>query len=770
MLGGTNDLLNATYIENMDDEKIIEYNNFFDLINYEEEKKELYIPKYCSDSNNHLSNLAYMGLSKRLDGKITNVYKTRLDYELSVIKEMGFIDYFLIVYDYVLYAKKNNIMVGPGRGSAAGSLVCYSIGITDIDPIKYDLLFERFLNIDRITMPDIDIDFDSLKREDIITYVRNKYGNHKVAVGSTYNTLKTRLVLNEVSKLLNIDSYLMNKFLKNIDRNKSLEDNKTNETIKKYLSTYKELNNLYDISLKLENLKKNVSTHAAGVVICSKDIDEIIPVFINDDIYKTGVPMEFLEDLGILKMDFLGVKNLTTISNIINEVNVNLNDIDYNDKKVIELFSNANTDGIFQYETYAMKNLLKKLKPTNFDEVIAAMALVRPGPNEFLDDYIYNKNNKDKITYLKNLEPILKDTYGIILYQEQIIKILNVVGNFTNSEADNIRRAISKKKLDIVNSSKELFMKNAILNGYSNIDADNLFRKILRFANYGFNKSHSVAYAIIGYRMAYLKVYYEEYFIKELLGDLKDKNVLINYFNSLKEKNISILKPDINYSKDNFYIKNNKLMLPLTLINGITKNISDDIILNAPYKDIFDFVLLNKNIGKDITSNLIKSSALRSLSCNINTLLNTLDSAYIYSELSGFGEKPIIKEYEELDQNTLSLYEYSMYGFYISNHPSSKYNDSSITKLKNKEDNLFKNIKLVVKIENIKSIKTKKGDDMAFILVSDDTKSDDIVVFSDNYNKLNSINKNDLVTITGRVSKNKDKVNIVLDTIKKINI
>ncbi len=770
-LGGFNNLLEKNYISEVSLEESLEYDNLFGKINLVFEFGEKYIPVFNKDKNSdeYLSRLANVGLLKRLNNECSDEYKKRLDYELSVIKEMGFTDYFLIVYDYVLYAKKNKILVGPGRGSAAGSLVCYATGITDIDPIKYNLLFERFLNKDRVTMPDIDIDFDSNKRDEIISYVRGKYGYKNVAVGLTYNTYKAKLILREVAKLFNVDSSLFEKFIKLVDRSKSLRDNLDNKFLKKYLDTYDELKNIYKVSIRLENLKKNVSTHAAGVVICSEELDNIIPIRASGDNYTTGITMDYLEDLGILKMDFLGLKNLSLISSILEKHDENiLKNMSLTDEKVIDVFKKVYTDGIFQYETVPMKRLLRKLKPDSFDEIVAAVALVRPGPSDFLDEYINNKENPGGIKYISNdVKEILSETYGIILYQEQIIRLMTVVGGFSASSADLIRRAISKKKDGVLNASAEKFINGALAKGYSADDATDLFNKIVKFAGYGFNKSHSVAYALIAYQMAYLKVYYQMDFVNAILNESKDINMAENYLVELKNKGVKVIKPDINYSKDIFYVYNKQLILPFTMIKGLSKEIICDIINNAPYNDFFDFVLKNKSMKKEHLELLIKAGAMRSLKTNINTLLKNIDVAKNYAELNGLGSKPILTSEEELDYKQLLQNELEIFGFYVGNHPSSKYQDKSIMKLKSVEDNLFKNVSLVVVIENIKKIKTKKNTDMAFVNVSDETKKDDIIVFSECINELDDLNKGDIVRVSGKVSKSFDKVSLIVSKIVK---
>ncbi len=770
-LGGLNNLIKDNYLKEVKLDMQDEYNCFFSKINLSFNNTTKYIPKFNehTDSFEYLKRLAKIGLEKRLAGISLERYDERLNYELEVIKDMGFTDYFLIVYDYVLYAKKNKILVGPGRGSAAGSLVCYAIGITDIDPIKYDLLFERFLNKDRITMPDIDIDFDSEKREEIINYVRNKYGSENVAVGLTYSTLKSKMILREISKIENINTDIFNKFINIIDRSKSLSENYKNNMVVKYLNTYSELKKVYKVSLKLENIKKNISTHAAGVVICSEALDNVIPIKLVNNNYSTGITMDYLEDLGILKMDFLGLKNLTIISKIINEIGEDvLKNIDLNDSKVIKLFTDAKTDSIFQYETPAMKRLLRKLKPKNFDEIVAAVALVRPGPSEFLDEYIYNKHNSEKIFYTDSrLKNILEETYGIILYQEQIIKIFVEIAGFTASEADLIRRSISKKKGDFIIESRAKFVKGSIDNGYKENEANLIYDKIIKFAGYGFNKSHSVAYAIIAFQMAYLKVYYEINFASVILNDNKDDVLAENFLIELKNKNIKIIKPDINFSKENFYIQNNNLILPFSMIKGVSKEVVTSILNGAPYSDFFDFILKNKDLKVNVIETLIKAGAFRSLKVNMSVLLNGINIAKNYADLKGYGPKPILPFVEELSEKQILKNELDIFGFYLGNHPASKYVNPKIMKLVNKERNLFNSITTVVLVEDIKVIKTKKNTDMAFLKVSDETQKDDFLVFSENLKYLENVNKNDLIIVDGKVSKSFDKISVIVNKIRK---
>ncbi len=743
------------------------------LLNLELKFNKKYIPKYKDDidSSLFLHDLCLKGLAKRLNGKIPDTYLKRLNYELKIINEMGFVDYFLIVYDYVLYAKRHDILVGPGRGSAAGSLVSYSIGITEIDPLKYNLLFERFLNPERVTMPDIDVDFDALRREDVIEYVRNRYGDKNVALGLTFTTLKSKLVLREIGKLLKINDALLDNFIKCINGNVSLKDNLTSEDIKKYLNNYNELKKLYNISMHLEGLKKNTSTHAAGVVISSTNLDEIIPIHYENGTLITGVTMEYLESIGLLKMDFLALKNLTTIKNILDEVGKSaLKNIDLNDIAVLNLFSTGKTEGIFQFETSLMRNLIRKLNPNSFNDLVASLALGRPGALEQADEYIARKNGKKEITYIhKDLEPILKDTYGIILYQEQIIAILGKIGGYSLAEADIIRRAISKKKESVINAEKEKFINGAISKGYDRGVATSIYDLIVKFASYGFNKAHSVAYARISYDMAYLKVKYPEYFIIEMINN-KDSEKFTKLISFLKNKGIKLEKPDVNLSHNKFYIRGKELIMPLWQIKGIPENLSEKIIENRKdgYTDFFDFVCKNKTIlNENILNTLIKADSLRSFNLNERTLVENIAVALNFAEIDDeLIKKPVIVELDDYSDEVKRNNELDSFGYFISNHPASKY--QNVMKLEMLEKYLFKNIKCVVLINRISNIKTKKNENMAFISASDETGNADFTIFPKSMDLLNNLKIGDLVEISGNVSKRFDKVSIIVNNIKKV--
>ena len=743
---------------------------FSKQINLEIPFDKKYIPKYNNSDNNYeyLKKLCILGLNKRFNGKVSNKYKERILYELDVINKMGFVDYFLIVYDYVLYAKKNDIFVGPGRGSAAGSLVSYSLGITNIDPIKYDLLFERFLNINRKKMPDIDIDFESDKRINMIEYVKNKYGFDKVAVGLTFNNYKAKLILRDLAKLLKVDSNVFDKFIKNINSSLSLKENYQNEKVKKYIEMYSELKNLYDISYHLEGLKKNTSTHAAGVIISSEKLGKIIPISNEDGTLKTGIEMPYLEKMGLLKMDFLALEKLNIISKVSKKIkNFNINNIPLDDKKTLKIFYDADTDDIFQFESSYAKSVLDKLKITSFNELIVSLALVRPGANKQIDEYL--KNKKEGINLTGDLNDILGSTYGTIIYQEQVMKIFEKVGGYSLFEADDIRVAISKKKEDIINAQHDKFVSGGIKNGYSKEFVEKLFNKIKEFGGYGFNKSHSVAYALVSYQMAYLKANYPKEFMFYLLENNKDISKCEKILSSLKNSGYKLLKPNINYSIDKYAEKNGYILLPLNIIRGLNDDIISKIIRvrENGFNDIFDFfVKTNSFLNKETYLILIKSGALDIFKINKQTMIKNIDVILNYASIysDGLG-KPILIKYPEYDEATLREFEILSYGMYITNHPCSKYKD--VIKVENIKNYLFKNINMVLLIKSIRTIKDKKGGEMAFLECEDETGKVNLTMFSSLYAKNNDLKANELIIVNVKVSKRFDKLNVLVNNIKR---
>lgn len=753
-------------------------NEVVSLINIEMPDRKRHIPKYDEgiDSHEFLKALAIKGLKKRLSNNVSNEYKDRLSYELNVIHNMGFDDYFLIVYDYVLYAKKNNILVGPGRGSAAGSLVSFAIGITEVDPLKYDLLFERFLNPDRITMPDIDIDFDASKREEVINYVRKRYGEKKVALAMTFNTLKSKLVLREVGKILKIDSTLIDKFLKYIDAKLSLGANLENLKVKKFLDNYLELKNLYEVCMHLEGLKKNPSIHAAAVIISNDDFDEVIPVHMENNLLVTGVVASYLEDLGFLKMDFLALKNLTTIANITKNIkDLNINKIDLNCMEVYDLISSGKTEGIFQFETSLMKEMAMKIKPKSFMDLVDAIALGRPGPKEYAEEYIAVRMGRKPASYINpSLEPILKSTNGVLIYQEQIMKILKVVAGYSYAEADIIRRAIAKKSSKVLREEKEKFVKRSVKNGYKEEAAAKIYDLIYAFASFGFNKSHSVAYAMISYEMAYLKTFYPILFFIENLNSSNDEDKNNEYLRYLKLKGIRVYKADVNKSFKGYRYNERSIIMPLKRIKNISEEIASRIIdvRNDGFEDFFDFCYKTRDfMNKDLLNVLIKASALDSFGLNKNTLINNINSALMYSEIQTdelLIEKPLIVEYPEFDDNTLRDFEYSSYGFYVSNHPTTKFLKKGSTLATNFNAFLHKRVNAILMIERIKIITTKKGEEMAFVSASDSTMEVELTVFPKTMNSLKNIKEKAIVEVNISVEKRFDKLSLIVNNIKEV--
>lgn len=750
------------------------------MCNIKIEHEDNLIPKFkCPDSLDsytYLKKLCIDGLKKIFGNTVNKIYVDRLKKELEIINKMGFCNYFLIVWDYVKYAKENSILVGPGRGSAASSLVAYVLNITTIDPIKYNLLFERFLNPERITMPDIDIDFEYRYRDAMVKYVISKYGIKNVAPIITFGTLGAKQAIRDVARTMSIELKMVDNLCKMIDSNLTLLENyNKNSKIKNYISINEELKNLYKVATKIEGLKRHTSIHAAGVVMCDKPLDEVIPLDkSHNDFYVTGYSMEYLESLGLLKMDFLALKNLTLIKDTIDELNINFDDIPINDKKAINIFTKANTIGIFQFESEGMINFIKKLKPDNVEDIIASLALFRPGPMNNIDSYIKRKKGIERIDYIHDdLYDILKDTYGIIIYQEQIMLIASRMASYTLGEADVLRRAMSKKKESILINEKEKFITRSIANGYDEKIATKVYELILKFASYGFNRAHSVSYAMISIKMAYLKANYSLVFMKNLLNMVIGNSIKTNeYIYECKKLNVELTKPDINISEDKYIQKNGKLFFPLNLIKNIGVG-AVELILKERHKkqfdDIFDFInrCYGKIVNRQVIESLIYSGAFDSLNYNKRTLIYNLDVIINYGEIGSLLQdelKPIIEEKEEFKQEELMQYELDMFGFYITTHPITKYkikyNTLSINEIENE---INKDVELVLLVNKVKENTTKKNEKMCFINAMDEVSNIDLVLFPKVYEKNQNINRLDVIHLFGRVEKRFDKVQIIVN-------
>ena len=779
-------LLNQDEYEIMIDDVVLENINYIvSSCNVTLEYQEGLLPTYDKDINEYefLKNLCYKGINKRLNGNVTEEYKTRLDYELDIINKMGFCNYFLVVWDYVKYAKFNNILVGPGRGSAAGSLVSYSIGITEVDPIKYGLLFERFLNPERVTMPDIDIDFDSEKRGQVVDYVTEKYGNKKVASIITFNTLGAKQVVRDLGRCMDISLPIIDDIAKAITTKDIKDSYVEGSRFYRLINSNDIHKRLYNCALKLEGLPRHISVHAAGIVMSNVDIDNVIPLYKNQlGMYTTAFSKDFLEPLGLLKMDFLGLDNLTLISNVIEEIrkkegiNISFDKIPLDDKKTLKVFLDAETDGIFQFESPGMKRFLKKLKVNSFDDIVLALALYRPGPMDNIDNFIARREGREKIDYIHpDLEDILKSTYGIIVYQEQIMQIVRKLAGYSYGEADILRRAMSKKREDIILKERPKFIKGALDNGYSEDIANRVYDLILKFANYGFNKSHSVAYAIISYKMAFIKTYFLKYFICALLTNAIGNESKTNiYINRARRGGIKILSPSINESKLKYYTEGGSIRCPLSIIRNVGTAVANDIICErekGEFTDFCDFVLRMQGTGvnRKVLTSLIESGSIN-FGYNKKTLIENLDNVINYADIAKDSgiievEKPYIEEYEEYPKNLLTEMEVRTIGFYLTEHPVSKYRDVSLVNSSNIAEYFDKNVKIIVMISNIKETMTKNNDVMAFVVGSDEYGEIDLTIFPSTYKKFNKINKGNVIEINGKVERRFDKYQVIVNYI-----
>lgn len=750
------------------------------------------LPIYeCDDPAAYLFELCKAGLTKRCNGEIPQEYKSRLTYELKVINEMGFSNYFLVVYDFIKFAKKNKILVGPGRGSAAGSLVAYSLGITDIDPLKYDLLFERFLNPERKTMPDIDTDFPDNRRDEVIEYVIEKYGKKRVSGIVTFGTLSAKQVIRDVSRVLNIPGYKvdsLSKFIPGFTKDKLKDFYEKSPAFRSRIDSDTSLTEMYKIALKLEGFPRHTSSHAAGIVMSRVDLDEVVPLTVGDNMYLTSYSMEYLEDLGLLKMDFLGLKNLTIIANILTDIKnqtgtaIDFSKIPLDDKETIKIFEEANTSGIFQFESTGMRNFLRRLKPNSFEDIFAAIALFRPGAAINIDSYIRRKHGEEKIEYLDpSLESITKNTYGILVYQEQIMQVARLYANYTYGEADILRRAMSKKKIDLLKGEEEKFISKSIAAGHDKEKSKSIFELILNFAGYGFNRSHSVAYSIIAYKMAYLKCHYKTIFFANLLTNvIGSESKTHEYIMEAKANKIEVLKPTINDSGDRYLVKDNKIIYPLSNIKSIgtvvTKSI-EEAKNNQNFTDIYDCFsrLYIKGIGKKTFEVLIYANVFKEFNYNRATLIYNLDSLFNYAELTkdidpSLVMKPEIEIQKEYRSDFLLEKEKDVFGFYLSSHPTNlfKKDNPYCIPLNEIEKYFSKKVDTLILVDKIKIINTKNGEKMAFLTGSDETSTMEYTLFPKVYNEYSDIQKGDLLKVRGRVEKRLNQYQIIVEKVRNL--
>ena len=737
------------------------------------------LPKYQNklgiSSNEYLSKLCKKGLDKRLLNIKANKeeYSSRLEYELDIINKMNYNDYFLIVWDFVKFAKNNKILVGPGRGSAPGSLVAYCLGITDIDPIKYGLLFERFLNPERVSMPDIDIDFPDDKRDLVINYVKEKYGSDHVCYISAFGTFQLKSSVRDLFRITGYDSKYIDVVIK------LLEKNSTDEDIKKELGNHHELIELIWIAKKIEGLPRHISTHAAGIILSSSSLFKSIPLRSGmNNIYQSQLEAVDLEKLGLLKIDFLGIRNLSLVSDMINEIskcdaNFDIRNISYSDDKTFKLLSSGDTLGIFQLESSGITNVIKKMKPTKFEDLVAVLALYRPGPMDNINEYIERKHGKT-FTYLHpNLKDILEDTYGIIIYQEQIMKIAQVFAGYSLGEADILRRAVSKKKKDVLEAEREKFISSSVDNGYDINVANEIYDYIAKFADYGFNRSHTVAYGIFSYQMAFIKANYFDIFVAKILNNvIGNDSELANYVKYCLGKGIEIYPPNINISTNRFIIKEGALIMPINAVHSVGNLVAKKIIAernNSLFKDFFDFKnRMSSEVNSRMLENLVGAGFFESFGKSHAYLMQNINSSFS-SYISG---SEAIDDLQEFSYEKLKEDEYNALGFNLKYNNFKEYQKFfEMYKATNPNELIIdKKVNVVGQIKRVKSLKTKKGDYMAFVTLDCNNQLLDLVLFSEVYNNyFDVLNSKGLILVNGFVRERNDSLQIQVEKMKKLN-
>ncbi|HHE76907.1 MAG TPA: DNA polymerase III subunit alpha [Candidatus Parcubacteria bacterium] len=755
----------------------------------------------------YLNELCQKGLKNRYGENPTKEAIDRLNYELSIIKKTGFASYFLIVQDFVNWAKSQRIIVGPGRGSAPGSLVSYLLNITNIDPLKNNLLFERFLNPSRISMPDIDLDFTDRRRDEVINYVADKYGENNVAQIITFGTMAARAVIRDVGRALGYQYSYCDKIAKMIPFGFTLE--KSLQNVKEFKNIYEtdeQAKRLIDLAKKLEGVVRHASTHACGVVISKEPLTSLIPLqhpTQNDKTIVTQYEMHAIEDLGLLKMDFLGLKNLTIIEDTLSRIyvvqnkKIEIDKIPLDDPETYKLFQKAKTTGIFQLESEGMKRYLRQLKPTEFEDIVAMVALYRPGPIQFIPDYIARKQKKQKIEYLHpKLKPILEKTQGICIYQEQIMQIAQHIAGFSLSEADVLRKAVGKKIKDLLLEQEKKFVKGAIENGVKESVAKKLWEWILPFARYGFNRSHATAYAMIAYQTAYLKAHFPVEFMAALLtsekADIERIAVLIE---ECKKMGIEVLPPNVNESLKNFTVVpgKKKIRFGLLAIKNVGENVVEAIVeetkKNGRFESIENFMqrIDIKNLNKKSMESLIKSGAFdelgerQQLLYNLERLLewarenkkNKINGQQgLFGTNSPYSQIKLTETKPATDIEKLH-WEKELLGLYISSHPLKEF--EKVLKQKttplNKIRSAFFGQRVLVGgiIDNIKKIITKTGKPMIFLKLEDLTNKIEVVVFpSVMERKSEVIKENNIVFISGRVDHRDNEPKIIADNIEEI--
>ncbi|MCU6734245.1 DNA polymerase III subunit alpha [Diplocloster agilis] len=763
----------------------------------------------------YLNKLCFDGFARRYpddDGTL----KKRLEYELDTIKTMGYVDYFLIVWDFINYAKKNDIMVGPGRGSAAGSIVSYCLEITNIDPIRYNLLFERFLNPERVSMPDIDIDFCFERRQEVIDYVTRKYGKDRVVQIVTFGTMAARGVIRDVGRVMDLPYALCDTIAKAIPMELGITIDKalkTNPELRKMYQEDDQVRNLIDMSKRLEGLPRHTSMHAAGVVISQKSVDEYVPLSrAADGSITTQFTMTTLEELGLLKMDFLGLRTLTVIQNAVKMVEkgrhlqLDMEKIDYNDPDVLASLGTGKTDGVFQLESGGMKSFMKELKPRSLEDIIAGISLYRPGPMDFIPLYIKGKNSPESITYdCPELESILEPTYGCIVYQEQVMQIVQKLAGYTLGRSDLVRRAMSKKKVAVMEKERKNFVygneeegvPGCINRGIQEKTANKIFDDMIDFAKYAFNKSHAAAYAVVAYQTAYLKYYYPVEFMAALMTSVIDNPGKVSeYILTCRQMNIQILPPDVNEGETHFSVSNGKIRYALSAIKNVGRPIIDALVeereQNGTFANLKDFLtrMAEKDMNKRVIENLIKAGALDSLGGTRKQFMmiyvQVLDSVNQERKYSMTGQMSLFDLVEEEDKEAFEIqlpdvgeyskemklgFEKEVLGVYISGHPLEEYEEKwrkNITQvttdfMPDEESGAAKvrdGAKAIIGgMITGKTVKpTRTNTMMAFIQIEDLVGTVEVIIFPRDYEKYSSLLIEDSkVFVLGRISAEEEK-------------
>ncbi|WP_442595440.1 DNA polymerase III subunit alpha [Neobacillus sp. D3-1R] len=759
-----------------------------------------HLPKFPTEgsktADSLLEEVCLKGLNSRQIGS-NPIYLERLNYEMAIIRKMRFSDYFLIVWDFMRFAREKGILTGPGRGSAAGSLVAYVLQITDVDPIEHELLFERFLNPERVSMPDIDIDFPDHSRDEVIHYVAKKYGELHVAQIVTFGTLAAKAALRDVSRAFGFNPKELDQISKLIPSRLGITLEtayQESESLRKFVKENSLHEKLFHTALKIEGLPRHTSTHAAGIVISEEPLVNVIPIQSgSQEVFLTQYSMEYLEDVGLLKMDFLGLRNLTFMESILKNIHrvtgekIDIRSIPLNDSKVFDLLSNGDTTGIFQLESEGMRKVLMRLKPSQFEDIVAVNALYRPGPMENIPQFIERKHGIQPIVYPNtDLQPILEKTYGVIVYQEQIMQIASKMAGFSLGEADLLRRAVAKKKKEILDEEREHFVSGARKRGYTLEVSNEIYDLIVRFADYGFNRSHAVAYSLISYQLAYLKAHYPLFFMTSLLTSaIGNDSKIAQYIREVKQMDFKVLPPSINYSGYSFHVDNGAIRYSLAGIKGIGATVLKEIFQKRKIKrfeDLFDFCMRvsTKIINRKVLESLVHSGSFDEFGMDRSTYLASLDVAMEHSQLVNpddtaqidfFSEeefflKPKYVEIEPLPIEEKLRFEKDVLGIYLSDHPLSiNEKDLALTgaiPLMNIKDNA-KSVSVGIYINDIKKIRTKKGEPMAFLTISDSTGEMEAVVFPKVYNKIMSdLKQGNILVVSGKVEQRTDLSQLII--------